>query len=96
MTTLILNTAARGLSHFVGAAKIRAKIVEGTVFLRPTNRKTPVNLPKGEKLVDLASGKLNIEGLEANAGAYGLQPERYGWFVMTPDAPGRGPRVMVA
>lgn len=96
MATLTLNTAARGLAHFSGAAKVRTKIVDGTMFIRPTDRKSRVNLPKDEQLVDIAGGKVSIENLDHAEGAYGLKADRYGWYALTPNHTGRSASVKIA
>lgn len=90
MTTLTLNTAARGLDRFSGASKIRAQVRDGVMFIRPTERKARVNLKKDEQLVDIAGGKVSIEGMEHPAGTYGLRADKYGWFALTPDHKGKG------
>ena len=90
MATLTLNTAAREQDRFAGVSKIRAQVRDGVMFIRPTDRKAPVNLKKDEKLVDLSSGKIEIQGMEHPAGTYGLRADKYGWFALTPDHKGRG------
>lgn len=96
MTTVTLNAAARSTDKFAANGKIRAKIVDGTMFLRPTARKAPVNLPKAERLVDVSNGKFQLEGVEHAAGSYGLRADKYGWFALTPGHTGRGPSAKVA
>lgn len=94
MTTLTLNSAGRAL---VGTtSKVRAKVLDGVMFIRPTERKAPVNLPKGEKLVDFNGGKASLEGFEHAEGTYGLNADKYGWFALTNEAPARGPTVKIA
>lgn len=95
MATLAFNSAAQ--SAFGGAQKVRIRSMNGTLFMRPTARKAGVNLPKGEKLVEIGKGgRVSVDGIEAPAGTFGLQADRYGWFALTPDAPKRGPVVKVA
>lgn len=96
MATLTLNAAARGLDRFAGASKLRTKIVEGTLFIRPTERKARVNLKKDEQLVDMNGGKLSIEGMDHPAGSYGIREDKYGWFALTPGHTGRGASVKIA
>jgi hypothetical protein len=91
---MTLNTAARNL--IPASSKVRAKVVDGVMFIRPTERKAPVNLPKGEKLVDFAGGKATLEGFEHAAGTYGLNADKYGWFALTGDVAPRGPSVKIA
>lgn len=97
MTTITLNAAARSQDRFSANNKIRAKIVDGIMFIRPTDRAKPVNLPKTERLVDVSNaGKLELEGMELQAGTYGLRADKYGWFALTPGHQGRGPSAKVA
>lgn len=99
MTKLTLNKAAA--AAFAGAEKIRVKTVSGTLFVRPTARKAGVNLPKGEKLVNLtragATVMAAVEGVEASAGNFGLVPNKYGWFVLADANPSKtAPAIRVA
>lgn len=96
MATLTLNTAARGIAAFGSATKIRTRTVDGVMFIRPTDRKAPVNLPKTQSLVPLAGGKFSIENLDMAEGAYGLNADKYGWFALVPGHTGRGPSVKIA
>jgi hypothetical protein len=96
MVTLTLNSAARGQDKFNLNGKIRAKVKDGTMLIRPTSRRTPVNLPKDERLVDVHAGKFELDGLDSAAGSFSLQPEKYGWFAMVSGHTGRGPAVKVA
>lgn len=97
MATITLNAAARQQDKFSSNGKIRAKLVDGVMFLRPTGRAKPVNLPKTERLVEMsANGKIELEGMEAAAGTYGLRADKYGWFALTPGHQGRGPSAKVA
>lgn len=97
MVAITLNAAARSQDKFSTNGKIRAKLVDGTMFLRPTARKAPVNLPKAERLVDMSTaGKVELEGMELASGTYGLRADKYGWFALTPGHQGRGPSAKVA
>jgi len=97
MTTITLNAAARSQDKFSTNGKIRAKLVDGVMFIRPTGRAKPVNLPKTERLVEMSSaGKVELEGMELTAGNYGLRADKYGWFALTPGHQGRGPTAKVA
>jgi hypothetical protein len=96
MSTLTLNTAARGLDRFSAATKLRTQVRDGVMFIRPTDRKARVNLKKDELLVDLSGGKATIEGQDLTAGAYGLRADKYGWFALTPGHTGRGASVKIA
>lgn len=96
MTTLTLNAAARSQDKFATNGKIRAKLVDGLMFIRPTARKAPVNLPKDERLVTITNGKVELEGMELASGSYGLRADKYGWFALTPGHTGRGPSAKVS
>ncbi len=88
------NTAAR--EQLGERSKIRIASRDGVLRFRPTDRKSAVNLTKGDKLIDIAGGKTILpEGIEAGAGKYGLAKDKYGWMVLTPDAQGRGPTVTI-
>lgn len=95
MAVLTLNSAARGIPAFVSASKIRARNVDGVLFIGPTDRKSPVNLPENQSLVPLADGKFEIENLDIVEGAYGLDADKHGWFVLVPGHTGRGPSVKI-
>lgn len=88
------NSAAR--EQLGTRSKIRVTARDGVLRFRPTDRKSAVNLTKGDKLIDITSGKATLpEGIEAGAGKYGLAGDKYGWMVLTPDAQGRGPTVTI-
>ena len=95
MAVLTLNSAARGIAAFGSATKIRARNVDGVWSIRPTDRKSPVNLPKGQSLVPLAGGKFEIENLDMAEGAFGLDADKNGWFVLVPGHSGRGASVKI-
>jgi hypothetical protein len=84
MAHLSLNSAARGLAKFAQAPKVRAKVLDGVMFIRPTDRKARVNLGKDEQLVDTQNGKIVLEGVDHAEGTYGLRADKYGWFALTP------------
>lgn len=96
MAVLTLNSAACGIAAFGSATKIRARNVDGVLFIRPTDRKSPVNLPENQSLVSLAGGKFEIENLDMAEGAYGLDADKHGWFVLVPGHSGRGPAVKIS
>lgn len=95
MAVLTLNSAARGIAVFGSATKIRARNVDGVLFIRPTVRATPVNLPENQSLVPLAGGRFEIKNLDMAEGAYGLDVDKHGWFVLIPGYTGRGPSVKI-
>jgi hypothetical protein len=92
MNTITLNSKA--LSSFGESVKVRVQNREGTLYLRPTDRKSGVNLPKGEKLADLSrkgdTGQITVEGVDVPAsGALGLRADKYGWLAIA-GSPARG------
>ncbi len=101
MRTLEFNTAA--LEGFGDTSKVRVKTLDGVLFIRPTDRKSHVNLPKGEKLVDLVRkgnvAKITVEGFEV-AGEVGaslaLQKAKYGWIAAAGEPAKGAARVKIA
>ena len=92
MTTLTLNKSA--LEFFGSAEKVRVQARDGALRIRPTARKSHVNLPKGEKLVSLTrkgdGAKIVVEDLEGVAqGNLAARTDRYGWLALA-GAPARG------
>lgn len=92
MTTLTLNKQA--LEFFGDAEKVRVQVRDGVVRLRPTARKSGVNLPRGEKLLSLArkgdTGRVEVEGVEGlSAGNMAATRDKYGWLAIA-GAPARG------
>lgn len=91
--TLNLNSAfsTLALAALASASKVRVReTADGAIQLRPTDRTSAVNLPKGETLRSLStksgsttkrfSANLNVEpgtNLRAEAG-------KYGWFTLRP------------
>jgi hypothetical protein len=89
------NNSAR-TGHLQGRNKLRVANRGGTLFFRPTDRKTGANLPKGEKLIELSGGKCTLpEGVDAKAGKYQLNADKYGWLGLTPHQGGRGAHVQI-
>lgn len=92
MTTLTLN---KGAMEFLGtASKARVQIREGGALrIRPTARKSGVNLPRGEKLVDVVrkgdTARIVVEGFEAPAGNLAIAKDKYGWAALA-GSPARG------
>lgn len=98
----ILTTNAASASLFATAAKIRVRNVDGQVQIRPTDRKSPVNLPKTETLVDLRSKtatsfRANIvdEALEVGA-LYAIESAKYGWLKLVKTDAATGPAARVS
>lgn len=95
MTTVSFNTTAK-TSHLQGRSKVRVANRDGILRFRPTDRKAGANLPKGEKLLDVAGGKCSLpEGFEAKPGKYGMSVDKYGWLALTPHEGGRGATVQI-
>lgn len=92
---LSFNSAAQ--QSVVGsAAKIRVAVRDGVLRIRPTARKAGVNLPKGEKLIDLNRGKAALpEGFDLPTGKFALRLDKYGWHAAIPGAQGRGSQVTI-
>jgi hypothetical protein len=84
MATLTTNAAS--VSMFAGATKVRVRTVDGQVQLRPTDRASAVNLPKGEALATLrpktsSSSRITVAGDALKVGSkYALQAAKYGWL----------------
>lgn len=95
MNTIAFNTAAK--TELGDRAKIRIANIDGALRVRPTNRKAGANLPKGQKLIDLAGSRVTLpEGMDLPSGKYSLHADKYGWFALEPGAQGRGPQVTIA
>jgi hypothetical protein len=91
MTTVSFNNTAK-TNSLQGRSKLRVANRDGMLRFRPTDRKAGANLPKGEKLIDIAGGRCALpEGFEAKPGKYGLNVDKYGWLALTPHEGGRGP-----
>lgn len=91
-----LSFNAAGRQHLTNASKIRLVNQGGKLRVRPTNRVSGVNLPKGEKLIDLSGSKATLpEGFDAPEGKYEMHMDKYGWFVMEPGAKGRSAHVTI-
>lgn len=89
MTKLTINKAA--IAQLAGNTKVRARIKEGVLQLRPTARKSGVKLPKGEKLIDVKRGGIfNQIDLQSAFGDVGfdvptrgfLVPVKHGWLTL--------------
>lgn len=92
---LSFNAAARE-KNLGERTKLRIANRGGSLRFRPTDRKAGVNLPKGEKLIQLSGGKGTLpEGFDAPAGKYSLHTDKYGWLVLEAGGKGRGPQVTI-
>lgn len=84
MATLTTNAASAAL--FAGASKVRVRVVGDEVQIRPTQRASAVNLPKGETLAGLrtktpTTSRITVAGDALKIGAqYALQAGKYGWL----------------
>ena len=87
--TLNLNTAATLMMK--GATKIRAKVEDGVLMIKPTDRVCGKALPKGEKLVKLSrknasTVKFGVRGFDDAALAFGQQVGlavvKHGWIAL--------------
>lgn len=91
--TVNLNKNATALMG--SATKVRVRINEGVLQVRPTDRKSAVGLPKGEILVDLREKKQAVRSLrftipaevaEAGMVAEGVQfltvTGKHGWIAL--------------
>lgn len=87
------NTAAT--KNFIGdAPRVRVRLHDDEIQIRFTDRKSPVNLPKGEMLRNLtAKGNSRRMGLPSEVadrletGAkIALMSRKYGWFAVVPAA----------
>lgn len=92
-----LSFNASGREHLSNTSKIRIARDGDRLRVRPTNRKAGVNLPKGEKLIEVSGNKVALpEGFDAPAGKFELHADKYGWFVMEPGARGRSAHVTIS
>lgn len=99
MVKLVFNSVA--LTGLMNSPKARARIAEMDHYqelqIRPTDRASNVNLPKGEVLMDMNDGAIEIPEEMATGLTSGqflvLQARKHGWIALvnaTPigDAPG--------
>jgi hypothetical protein len=97
----ILTSNAASASLFGTSTKVRLRTVDGQVQIRPTDRVSAVNLPKGEVLKDLRAKTPSTSRINANIDAlevgslYALVAGKYGWvsLVATDKADGAAIRV---
>ena len=91
MATVNLNKLASAL---VGSnTKVRVRMHDGLLQIRPTDRKSAVGLPKGEELVDLREKKQAVRALRFTlprnldmqvARMYRAETAKHGWISMVP------------
>lgn len=86
MATVNLNKLA---SELVGEnTKVRIRVLDGLVQIRPTNRVKGSNLPKGELLVDLRSKDSNRrftlpKEIEMPVGGFRAVELKHNWIALT-------------
>lgn len=105
MRILTFNTQATAAIHGRKGAKLRLDVKDGTVMLRPTDRKagphvltelqtkgkTGVSIEINEKQLE----KLSAAGILEDASQFGLRADKYGWFALTKDAPAADDKMFV-
>lgn len=94
MARLTMNLNAAATLMMQGAQKVRIKVEEGKLFIKPTDRVCGKALPKGEKLVKLSRKNSSTVkfGLRGDTGAalafgqqFGLAGVKHGWMVLDAD-----------
>lgn len=103
MVKLAFNATALGAA--LSAPKARVRVAEMDHYqelqVRPTDRASNVNLPKGEVLVDMQEGQIEIPE-EMSAGLAGgqflvLQSRKHGWIALVNATPiGNAPGAAVS
>lgn len=88
MAYVTMNLNAAATAQLAGATKLRVRIQDGKVQIRPTDRASAVNLPKGESLravsrKNASTVKFGMGGTELTPGTK-LVPvaAKYGWFTL--------------
>jgi hypothetical protein len=88
-STMNLNAAATRMTN--GAAKVRTKVENGVLMIKPTDRVCGKALPKGEKLVALSrknssTVKFGLRGEFAEVLTFGaklaLVEKKHGWLAL--------------
>jgi hypothetical protein len=92
MTTINFNAAATDAIRGRQGAKLRMEVKNGTVRVRPTDRKAGPHVlveleQKGKSgvsvtMTDKQAEKLNAGDILANAIAFNVVPDKYGWFAL--------------
>lgn len=89
MARFTLNLNAPATRTMAGASKVRIKVENGILKVKPTDRVCGKALPKGEKLVALSrrnssTVKFGLRGVEAKGLNEGwlltVKAEKHGWF----------------
>jgi hypothetical protein len=92
MRILTFNSAATAAIHGRKGAKLRLDAKDGTLFLRPTDRKagphvlSEIEAGKSKtvsvQITDKQLEKLGVSDLIADNSTFGLVQDKYGWFAM--------------
>lgn len=91
MRTLSFNAEATAAIHGRKGAKLRLDAKDGTLFMRPTDRKAGPHVlteidGKGKtvsiSIADKQLEKLGVGALLADASTFGLVQDKYGWFAV--------------
>jgi len=93
MRTLSFNSQATGAIHGRKGAKLRMDVKDGTLMIRPTDRKAGPHVlselaTKGKngvaiEITDKQLDKLGAGEILADAATFGLRADKYGWFALT-------------
>lgn len=104
MRILNFNSQATAAIQGRSGAKLRMDVRDGTLMLRPTDRKAGPHVlseisvqGKGAQveITDKQLEKLGLSGLLADASTFGLRSDKYGWFAMTSGAAAEGDTTVV-
>lgn len=99
MRILTFNTQATAAINGRTGAKLRMDVKDGTLMLRPTDRKAGPHVlselsTKGKgvqvEITDKQLEKLGVAAALADASTFGLRADKYGWFAMTQGAAAEG------
>lgn len=88
MAYVTMNLNAAATAQLAGAPKLRVRVQDGMVQVRPTDRVSAVNLPKGETLravtrKNASTVKFGLGGTELAPGTrLAVVPAKYGWFTL--------------
>jgi hypothetical protein len=93
MRILTFNTQATSAIHGRNGAKLRMDVKDGTLMVRPTDRKAGPHVlselqTKGKngvqvEITDKQLEKLGAAGILGATAQFGLRADKYGWFALT-------------
>lgn len=93
MRVISFNNEATSAIHGRKGGKLRIEVRDGTLFMRPTDRKAGPHVLaelKGSKskgvnveITDKHLEKLGASEILADTAAFGLKVDKYGWYAMT-------------